>query len=147
MTQIARHEETMFSYSDLQATDINAARDFYTELFRWGVVEAPLPDGTSYVMFTKNDFPVAAASPQQPEQRAQGIPPSWATYFTVYDLEHRTKQAEASGGTIVAPPFDVLDVGRMSVIADPNGAVFCLWEPKTHIGAQLMNEPETLCWT
>ena len=147
MPEHTRHEEGMFSYSDLATTDVEAATRFYVDLFGWHVEEAPLPEGGVYVMFTKEGKSVAAAAEQQPDQRAQGVPPMWNTYFTVTDVDQRTKQAEASGGTILAPPFDVMDVGRMSVIADPNGAVFCLWEARTHIGASLMNEPNTLGWT
>ena len=44
-------------------------------------------------------------------------------------------------------PFDVLDAGRMAVFADPAGAVFCLWQPNDHRGAQLVNEPNTWNWS
>ena len=42
--------------------------------------------------------------------------------------------------------MDVMDVGRMAVLADPSGAVFCLWQPKAHIGAELVNEHGSLTW-
>ena len=47
---------------------------------------------------------------------------------------------------MVEPAFDVMDVGRMAVIADPQGAHFSLWEPKTHIGSQISDEPGAMCW-
>ena len=37
-------------------------------------------------------------------------------------------------------PFDVMDAGRMAVVADPEGAVFCVWEAKENIGAKVVNE-------
>jgi peptide-methionine (S)-S-oxide reductase len=40
-----------------------------------------------------------------------------------------------------------MDVGRMAVLQDPAGAVFMVWEPKKHIGAQVMREPGALTWT
>jgi uncharacterized protein len=46
----------------------------------------------------------------------------------------------------VAEPFDVMDVGRMTVIADPAGAALCLWEPRASIGAELVNTPGALTW-
>ena len=46
----------------------------------------------------------------------------------------------------MAEPFDVMDVGRMAVIVDPAGAALCLWEPKRHIGASLVNTPGALTW-
>ena len=42
--------------------------------------------------------------------------------------------------------MDVLTAGRMAVVADPSGAVFCLWQPKDSIGAELVNEPNSFVW-
>jgi predicted enzyme related to lactoylglutathione lyase len=147
MPQIDKHVETMFSYSDLQTTDLEAAKTFYTKLFGWSVDEQPMGEGQVYAMFKKDGKTTGAASLQQPQQRDMGVPPMWTTYFTVYDVDSRTKEAERAGGTIHAEPFDVFDAGRMSVIQDPNGAVFALWQPKENIGAEVMNEPNTLTWT
>ena len=147
MPEISEHVETMFSYSDLQTTDLEGAKRFYTGLFDWTVDEQPMGEGQVYAMFKKNGKITGAASLQLPEQRDAGIPPMWNAYFTVYDLDNRTKEAERLGGTIHAGPFDVFDAGRMSVVMDPNGAVFCLWEPKDNIGAEVMGDPNTLTWT
>jgi hypothetical protein len=46
-----------------------------------------------------------------------------------------------AGGRVVMEPFDVGDAGRMAVCADPEGAAFCLWQPRQHKGAQIVNEP------
>jgi hypothetical protein len=48
---------------------------------------------------------------------------------------------------VLAPPFDVMDVGRMAVVQDPAGAVFEVWQPKKHIGARILEEPGALCWS
>src|SRR5262249_36849529 len=56
------------------------------------------------------------------------------------------KKAKELGGSILMEPFDVMDVGRMAVIQDKQGAVFSVWEAKKHIGAEVMNEPGALCW-
>lgn len=146
MTEIIRHKDGMFSYSDLQTSDLGAAETFYTDLFGWKVNEQPMGEGQVYLMFEKNGHTVCAASQQREEQAAQGVPPMWNTYFTVYDVDLRAKEIEAAGGSVHAPPFDVFDAGRMAVIADPVGAFFCLWQPKDNIGAQVMNEPNTLGW-
>src|SRR5207245_2129018 len=50
------------------------------------------------------------------------------------------------GGRVHAPPFDVMEAGRMAVIQDPQGAFFMAWEPKNHIGAGFVNVPGALCW-
>jgi hypothetical protein len=48
--------------------------------------------------------------------------------------------------TIMKEPFDVMEVGRMSVIQDPTGAVFAIWQAGTHSGAGIYNVPNSLCW-
>jgi predicted enzyme related to lactoylglutathione lyase len=147
MPEIKEHVETMFSYSDLQTTDLEGAKRFYIGLFGWDVDEQPMGNDQVYAMFKKKGKVTAAASLQQPQQREAGVPPMWNAYFTVYDVDSRTKEAGRVGGTIQAEPFDVFDAGRMSVIMDPNGAVLCLWQPKDSIGAEVMNEPNSLAWT
>jgi predicted enzyme related to lactoylglutathione lyase len=138
----------MFSYSDLQTTDLDAATAFYTDLFGWGHDDVPMGEGADniYRMFTKDGRVVCAAAKQRPEQAEAGVPPMWNTYFTVSDVDTAAKNCEAAGGTIHAQPFDVFDSGRMAVISDPAGAFFCLWQPKESIGAYVMYEANTLTW-
>ena len=78
---------------------------------------------------------VAAISGQQQQQRDAGVPPAWNNYITVQSADETAKRATELGATVHAPPFDVMDVGRMAVIQDPQGAWFLIWEPKTNIGA------------
>jgi predicted enzyme related to lactoylglutathione lyase len=49
-----------------------------------------------------------------------------------------------AGGKVLTDPFDIMDSGRMAVCADPEGAVFCLWQAKQHRGAQIINEHGSL---
>ena len=148
MPEITKHEEGVFSYSDLTTTDLDGAAKFYTELFGWQYSDEDMGQGADdpYRMFTKNGKVVCAASKQRPEQAEAGVPSMWNVYFTVDDVDLKAKEVEAAGGTVHVPPFDVFDNGRMSVIADPAGAFFCLWQPKTSIGAYVMFESNTLDW-
>ena len=57
---------------------------------------------------------------------AQEMPPAWGAYVTVDDVDARTTQAERLGGKICRPPEDIPDVGRFSVIQDPQGATLML---------------------
>jgi predicted enzyme related to lactoylglutathione lyase len=70
----------------------------------------------------------------------------WMPYFTVEDVDTKAKEIDAASGTVFMPPFDVLESGRMTVAADPTGAMFCLWQAKDMIGAQITDEPNTLGW-
>ena len=73
-------------------------------------------------------------------------PPAWTTYITVASVDETAKKITDAGGTIAAPPMDVLEAGRMAVAQDPTGAFFSIWEPRASIGAEIVNEPGTLCW-
>jgi predicted enzyme related to lactoylglutathione lyase len=110
------------------------------------VDEQEIPGDGVYTMFTLRDRYVAATNPQQDQEKSMGIPPHWNSYVTVEDAEQSAKAAESAGGTILAPAFDVMDSGRMSVFADPTGAVLSVWQPNKHIGAGVATEPNSLSW-
>jgi predicted enzyme related to lactoylglutathione lyase len=145
VAEFTKHEPGTFSWTDLSTSDLDAAISLYTDLFGWEVTKEDLPDGSVYALFRLNGKDVAAASPLREDQK--GIPPHWNVYVTVDDAEQTAKRAEAAGGSIVAPAFDVMEYGRMAVIADPTGAIFCVWEPKTNIGAHILGEAGSMSWT
>lgn len=146
VAEFTKHEPGTFSWAELQTKDVDAAVDLYSDLFGWEVHKEPIPGGGVYILFRVRGKDVAAASEMQEEQVAQGVPPHWNLYVTVEDAEQTCKEAEAAGGQIIVPTFDVLEFGRMAVIADPTGAAFCVWEPKTNIGAHLLGESGALSW-
>jgi predicted enzyme related to lactoylglutathione lyase len=135
-----------FCWTDLTTTDQDAAKAFYGELFGWEAEDLPVGEGVSYSMQRIGGKDVAAISPQPLQQREAGVPPMWNSYVTVESADATAERASELGATVHAPPFDVMDVGRMAVIQDPQGAFFMIWEPKKQIGAQLVNVPGALCW-
>ena len=50
-------------------------------------------------------------------------------YIVVANADDAAKRAAELGGTVLKGAFDVLDAGRMAVLQDPTGAVFCVWQP------------------
>jgi len=54
----------------------------------------------------------------------EDVPPHWNVYFNVEDVDATVARTQELGGTVVAPAFDVPGVGRMAVLADPQGAMF-----------------------
>jgi predicted enzyme related to lactoylglutathione lyase len=130
------------SWVDIGVPDLDAAAAFYEGLFGWTVDRSGPPEAGGYAMCLLEDRPVAGMGPQvQPE-----IPPYWAVYVTVDDADAALAAAEANGGGVLAPAFDVMTFGRMGIISDPAGAVISVWQPIDHIGAHLVNEPGTFCW-
>jgi predicted enzyme related to lactoylglutathione lyase len=139
MSIVEKYEPGMFCWIELATNDAAASKTFYTSLFGWAAKDMPIPDGV-YTMLQKNGHDLGAL------YQTKEIPPNWATYITVENADDAAKKAKDLGATIVAPPFDVMDIGRMALVADPQGATFALWQAKKHIGATIRDETNTLCW-
>ena len=137
MTEATWYSQGAFCWSECSTTDLEGSKSFYREVFGLDTEETPIPGGGVYVQFQKDGKYVAGLAEQQPQEREQGIPPHWNTYIAVDDAEVVTKDAERLGATIAAPPFDVLESGRMAVVIDPTGGPIAFWQAKDHIGAQV----------
>jgi uncharacterized protein len=129
------------SWVDLGTTDIPGAASFYGSLFGWTHQDFG-PEMGNYGMFFMEGKQVAGIGPATDDVRGS----SWATYFSVTDADDTAGRVEKFGGTVVAAPLDVMDQGRMAVFTDPSGAFFSCWQPGTHKGAELVNEPVSLSW-
>jgi hypothetical protein len=145
MTTFSEHKHGTFSWMELATTDAAAAKKFYGELFGWKFDDMPMGPDEVYTMANLGEGKTVGALYKMNAQMA-GIPPHWSSYVTVDDVDARTKKVTAAGGKVVKEPFDVMDVGRMSIIQDPSGATLCLWQAKKHIGATVKDEPGSLCW-
>ena len=118
--------------------DPEAALPFYGGLFGWEFREVTPPDASGkYFIAQLRDGDVAGVAPLP-----EGAPPMavWSTYIWVDSADETAATVEAAGGKTITPPFDVMDAGRMAVFADPEGAVFCVWQANRHKGANVVNE-------
>lgn len=144
MPGVTSHPPGTFCWIELGTSDPGGAKTFYTRLFGWEVSETPMGEGEIYFIFKKSGADTAAMYAQGKEQ--QGIPPNWLSYVSVADAGATTEQAKALGGSVLSGPLDVWDFGRMTVLTDPQGAAFAVWQPKSHIGVGVRDEPGTFCW-
>ncbi len=129
------------SWVDVASRDSAASNAFYGELFGWEADDQG-PDTGHYVVFRKQGKMVAGGGPIMMD----GQPPAWTTYVGVDDADATVDLAKKAGAAVFVEPMDVMDLGRMAVFADPTGAAVAVWQPKDHKGAELANEPGTLCW-
>ena len=136
-----------FCWVELATTDQSAAKHFYSSLFDWMPADFPMgPDGV-YSVFRFKDRDCAALYTMRQEHRERGVAPNWVLYIATADVDESTRRAVELGGTVLAGPFDVMDKGRMSIIQDPTGAHFCLWQAKTETtGIGIAGENNTFCW-
>jgi predicted enzyme related to lactoylglutathione lyase len=139
MSKVEKYEPGMFCWIELATGDAAAAKTFYTSLFGWTTNDIPIPDGV-YTMVQKNGSDVGAI------YQTTNVPPNWASYVAVESVDDSAKTARDLGANVIAPPMDVMDAGRMAVLADPQGAAFCIWQAKQNMGATIRDDAGTLCW-
>jgi predicted enzyme related to lactoylglutathione lyase len=139
MGERASYAPGTFSWAELTTSDADAAKAFYTSVFGWEYRDNPVGDGQVYSTALRDGKDVAALY-------ASEQPPHWNCYVTVESADASAARASELGATVAAEAFDIFDVGRMAVIVDPVGAALCLWEPKSHIGATLVNASGAMTW-
>ena len=126
------------AWVDTSHPDPEKALPFYEGLFGWEF-EDVMPEGSEVPYFIGRirggDVAAVASVPE-------GAPPmaTWNTYIWVDSADETASKVRDAGGAVLAEPFDVMDSGRMAVLADPEGAVFNIWQAKEHKGAQVVNE-------
>lgn len=146
MPTIEKHAPGSFSWIELATTDQTAAKDFYAKIFGWSSQDFPIGPNEVYTIFQVEGRDVAAGCTLRPDQISHGVPPHWNLYVAVESADASAARATQLGGTVLAPPFDVFDSGRMAVVQDPTGASFSLWQPNKHLGTGICAAHGTLCW-
>jgi predicted enzyme related to lactoylglutathione lyase len=113
-----------FVWHEQVSPEPKQAQDFYTALFGWGT-EVFQPGEADYTMIsaqgqTHGGFGTAMEG---------APPPHWLSHVAVEKLEDTIGRAKAAGGSVAAGPFDMSEVGRVAIIADPQGAYVSAYEP------------------
>lgn len=139
--QKTEYEPGTPSWVDLGTTSPDDAAEFYAELFGWSVAP-PSPGSGGYRMALLRQHPIAGIGPLP----MPGAPPNWTTYVSVGNADETAELVRRAGGTVFMEPMDIFNFGRMAVFADPFGATFAVWQPGTHLGSGLVNEPGTFVW-
>jgi predicted enzyme related to lactoylglutathione lyase len=122
---------------DTEQADPVAGAAFYGELFGWTLEDRMPPDAPGHFFEASLDGGRVAAVGSQMQPGAA----DWLTYIAVDSADEAAERVRAAGGTVQTEPFDIFDAGRMARCADPEGAVFNLWQAGRNIGAQVVNVP------
>jgi len=114
-----------FVHVELASTDVGKAKNFYSKLFDWKLEDVPMADG-AYTMIGVGDG-TGGGMMQHP---MPGAPSMWLAYVLVDDIRAATKKAASLGATVMKDVTEVMDMGSLSIIVDPTGAMLGLWMPK-----------------
>ena len=110
-----------FAWYELLTTDVAAACAFYGKVVGWVTKDASTPE-LAYTVLTAGDAPVVGLMDLPEEGLRSGATPRWVGYVAVDDMDVRIEQIRRLGGAILVPPTDS-NIGRLSVVADPQGDV------------------------
>ena len=114
-------------WNEVMTPDIPRATQFYTDVLGMGSETMPMGEETYTVLTNAEGRQIGGAmNPPMAD-----VPPHWNVYFNVDDVDATVAKAGELGGQVVAPAFDVPGVGRMAVLADPQGAMFNLMAADT----------------
>jgi uncharacterized protein len=144
--QITEIRHGMPCWFELTSPDPDKSSAFYQGLFGWRRYELELgPDGTC--SFFSNEIGcIGAMSSLASQQQSPGSASTWGVYFAVDDCDDSTAKAVELGAKIVVPPTNVNEHCRMSVVADPFGAVCSLWQSEGGGGPYVMFEENAINW-
>lgn len=116
-----------FVHIELHTGDLAKAKAFYSALFDWKLQDLLMPDGTSYTMIDVGEGTTGGGMMSTPAPEA---PPHWQAYVGVEDVGAATEKARSLGATICQDVMEVAGYGWLSILTDPTGATFALWQAK-----------------
>jgi predicted enzyme related to lactoylglutathione lyase len=131
------------NWLDLGIPDLDRAKEFYGAVLGWEFQDYGEEAGHYHACLLRGE-PVAGMM-QNPEDAPGEY--WWQTYFATDDADGTLKRVTDAGGTVVMPPDDVMDQGRMAILKDPTGAQFGLWQGREHIGTRIKGEPGAMAWS
>ena len=117
-----------FCHVELSSTNMGAAKEFYGSLFDWKLEDVPMGPDMSYTMINVGE----GTGGGMMKQMIPGAPSFWLAYMLVDDINVATRKAEKLGGKVMRDVTEVMDMGWLSIIVDPTGASFGLWQAKPH---------------
>jgi predicted enzyme related to lactoylglutathione lyase len=114
-----------FVHVELSTTDLGKAKAFYGKLFNWKLQDVEMPEGT----YTMIDVGEGTGGGMMAHPVA-GAPSMWLAYISVDDIRAATDKAKSLGATIHKDVTEIPGYGAISILSDPTGAEFALWQVK-----------------
>jgi uncharacterized protein len=116
-----RDEPGAMCWFELNTSDLDAARDFYTGLFGYSIDD--ISDETlAYNVLLLDSLPEGQRSVAG-IYSSDNLPKGWTVCFAVDDADAHVERVRSGGGSVLSEPEDT-PYGRFAVVQDPNGATF-----------------------
>lgn len=119
-----KDEPGSFCWADLNTPDQKASAAFYSKLFGWEM--EPARDSSGYLHIKNAGEYIGGIPPR--EQQNPNAPPHWMIYMLVSNCDASTEKAKKLGAKVYMGPMTMEKVGRITILADPQGAVSALFE-------------------
>ena len=116
------NEPGAFIWDELSTSDLSKSKDFYSAVFGWG-----WGGSEEYTEAQVSGRTIGGVMPRPAEMPSE-VTDHWLVYFGTSDVDQDTKRASDLGATVVVEPTDIPDTGRFSVLLDPEGAAFALFQ-------------------
>ncbi len=114
-------------WHELNTTDADGAKAFYGKLLGWAWDEMDMGEYTYHII--KHGEGAHGGLVKMQGEQLKDAPPHWMIYVRVDDVDAAAKKTKDLGGVVHVEPFDIPKVGRMAVVADPQGAAFSIMKP------------------
>lgn len=116
-----------FVHAELNTTDVARAKGFYGKLFDWKLEDMPMPEIGSYTLVGVGEGTGGGIM----KQMIPGAGSAWMPYVGVSDVKASTQKAKDLGAQVMKDVTEVPEMGSFSILTDPTGAIFGLWQPKS----------------
>jgi uncharacterized protein len=136
-----------FIWYELMTTDIEAAIAFYAKVVGWSMRNASVP-GMSYTLLTMGEATIGGLLRLPEDARRTGAQPRWLGYVGVDDVDASARRILQLGGAVYIPPADIPEIGRFSVVADPQAATLALirWLSPGGLPVDALDKPGRVGW-
>lgn len=124
MAEYNLHKNGEICWFELATNNLQAAKEFYSELFGWEFKQSAASTDKEYSEIYTGGIPVGGMMEMDEKWGPTPPPPYWSTYVAVDDINDTIAKIEANGGSVRMAPFEAPGVGTIAVVADPSGATF-----------------------
>ncbi|HEX7872054.1 MAG TPA: VOC family protein [Sphingobium sp.] len=118
-----------YIWYELLTSDADAATAFYAKVVGWSTVDSGQP-GMDYRILNMGENSVGGLMAITPDMASHGARPTWLGYVSVDDVDKAVESIEHGGGSVTMPAMDIPNVGRIAMVADPQGAPFYVMKPQ-----------------